>query len=147
MSKEKEYPQDVPRQENIPMSYPSPQAMAPPMPQPTSYPTPYPTAYPAAYPAPYPTAPPQTGQVPPDQMPPVSQVPLGPEPCVVTCPTCHATVRSNVQAEPGMQTHIIALLLCLICICCTCIPYLVDACQNVVHRCGNCGAYLGTFKR
>lgn len=61
---------------------------------------------------------PPMGQVPPNSMPqtgqvPLNTIPLGPQPCMVTCPSCSSSVLTVVQTEPGMQTHLMALLLCL----------------------------------
>ncbi|XP_030573228.1 lipopolysaccharide-induced tumor necrosis factor-alpha factor homolog isoform X2 [Drosophila novamexicana] len=72
---------------------------------------------------------------------------LGSAPCMATCPTCHSRQLTAVTFEPNSKTHLVALLLCLLgCICCCCIPYCAESCQTAVHKCGRCGAYIGSYQ-
>ncbi|VVD01428.1 unnamed protein product [Leptidea sinapis] len=62
---------------------------------------------------------------------PVSQVEsplLGPENTIVSCPYCHASVKTAVN-------------------CCCCIPYCSDSAKNSDHYCPNCSRYLGTYEK
>jgi len=74
--------------------------------------------------------------------------PLGPQPTQITCPSCHATVLTNVRYEPNTKTHILALILCcFICWPCVCLPYCMDSCQSGNHYCPNCNAFLGAYNK
>lgn len=74
--------------------------------------------------------------------------PLGPRPCLVTCPSCRQQQMSNITYENTTKTHLFALALCVVGLCCcSCIPYLVDTCKNVNHYCRNCNAYLGAYAK
>jgi len=71
---------------------------------------------------------------------------VGPNPTMVTCPSCHGTVVTRMEFEASTKTHLFAGILCLLgCWCCCCIPYCVDSCQNGNHYCPSCGAYIGTY--
>lgn len=37
----------------------------------------------------------------------------GPTPQPMTCPYCHNHATTRLQVEPGMKTHVIALILCM----------------------------------
>ncbi|XP_078274565.1 lipopolysaccharide-induced tumor necrosis factor-alpha factor homolog [Rhinoraja longicauda] len=74
---------------------------------------------------------------------------LGPQPVQTTCSTCHQVVITRVQHSPGALTWIsIGGLFLVGCVfgCCL-IPLCVDGLQDVEHRCPNCGAHLGNYKR
>ncbi|KFB42947.1 hypothetical protein ZHAS_00010818 [Anopheles sinensis] len=45
-------------------------------------------------------------------------------------------------------THIYALMLC-VCLCwpCVCMPYCCASCRDTVHKCPQCNAYIGVYKR
>ncbi|XP_037046421.1 lipopolysaccharide-induced tumor necrosis factor-alpha factor homolog [Bradysia coprophila] len=71
---------------------------------------------------------------------------VGPESTMVTCPSCRASVRTQVRHESTTKTHLIALLLC-VCFCwpCICVPYCVDSCKNANHYCPSCGSFIGSY--
>ncbi|XP_059612796.1 lipopolysaccharide-induced tumor necrosis factor-alpha factor homolog [Phlebotomus argentipes] len=72
---------------------------------------------------------------------------VGPDPTMITCPSCHSTVVTRMEYEPNTRTHICALLLCVFCCWpCVCVPYCVDSCQSGNHYCPSCGAYVGTYE-
>ncbi|XP_055837333.1 lipopolysaccharide-induced tumor necrosis factor-alpha factor homolog [Episyrphus balteatus] len=74
--------------------------------------------------------------------------PLGPRPCLVTCPSCHQEQMSTVRMEAATKTHLLAAVLCLVgCFCCVCVPYCVDSCKNANHYCSKCDAYLGVYNK
>ncbi|XP_055838243.1 lipopolysaccharide-induced tumor necrosis factor-alpha factor homolog isoform X2 [Episyrphus balteatus] len=88
--------------------------------------------------------PPQPQQIFIQNLPPIP--PLGPRPCLVTCPSCHQRQVSNIVIESSMKTHLFALALCVVgCFCCSCLPYFIDNCKNVNHYCKNCNAYFGMY--
>ncbi|KAJ6643349.1 Lipopolysaccharide-induced tumor necrosis factor-alpha factor like [Pseudolycoriella hygida] len=71
---------------------------------------------------------------------------VGPDPQMITCPSCRSSVITRIEYEPTTKTHIIAGLLCVFCCwCCVCVPYCVDSCKNGNHYCPSCGAYIGTY--
>ncbi|XP_064543524.1 lipopolysaccharide-induced tumor necrosis factor-alpha factor homolog [Drosophila montana] len=101
----------------------------------------------------YPDAPPMYGELCGNPIPaPVASstsIPnaLGNGPCMATCPTCHSCQLTTVSYEPNSKTHLVALLLCLLgCFLCCCIPYCAQSCQTAVHKCGRCGAYVGSYQ-
>uniref|UniRef100_A0A1L8E2W4 Putative lipopolysaccharide-induced tumor necrosis factor-alpha factor n=1 Tax=Nyssomyia neivai TaxID=330878 RepID=A0A1L8E2W4_9DIPT len=72
---------------------------------------------------------------------------VGPDPTMITCPSCQSTVVTRMEYEPNTRTHICALLLCVFCCWpCVCVPYCVDSCQSGNHYCPSCGAYVGTYE-
>ncbi|KAH9402052.1 hypothetical protein TYRP_016626 [Tyrophagus putrescentiae] len=74
---------------------------------------------------------------------------LGPESCRHKCPACHANVMTSTKSVPGTLTWILCIVLVLIgCICgCCLIPFYMDDCLDVEHRCPSCDAYLGKHVR
>jgi len=71
---------------------------------------------------------------------------VGPDPQMITCPSCRSSVITRIEYEPTTKTHIMAGLLCVFCCwCCVCVPYCVDSCKNGNHYCPSCGAYIGTY--
>ncbi|XP_070508299.1 lipopolysaccharide-induced tumor necrosis factor-alpha factor homolog isoform X2 [Chironomus tepperi] len=71
----------------------------------------------------------------------------GPESQNVTCPSCKSQITTKVKDRVSFRTHAAAYLLCLIgCWSCCLIPYCVSSCQNQMHICPNCDAYLGIYK-
>ncbi|XP_053962589.1 lipopolysaccharide-induced tumor necrosis factor-alpha factor homolog isoform X2 [Anastrepha ludens] len=69
------------------------------------------------------------------------------EPATITCPSCHAVVRTTVIYQPSLSTHLWALILCLfICWPCVCVPYCMNSCQNANHYCPNCNAFIGSYR-
>ncbi|XP_037046394.1 lipopolysaccharide-induced tumor necrosis factor-alpha factor homolog [Bradysia coprophila] len=71
---------------------------------------------------------------------------VGPDPQMITCPSCRASVITRMEYEPTTKTHIMAGLLCVFCCwCCVCVPYCVNSCKNGNHFCPSCGAFIGTY--
>ncbi|CAL8139178.1 unnamed protein product [Orchesella dallaii] len=64
----------------------------------------------------------------------------------ITCPNCNHVIQSKTTKSPGLIAWISAGALCLFGCwfgCCL-IPFCVDSCMDVEHRCPNCDAHLGT---
>jgi lipopolysaccharide-induced tumor necrosis factor-alpha factor len=89
---------------------------------------------------------------------------MGPRPAALTCPKCQAQIITETTHNPGLMAWLIAGVLCFFgyvsldeCepICCVCsfgcgcclIPFCIDDCQDVEHRCPNCKSFLGQYKR
>ncbi|RZF49105.1 hypothetical protein LSTR_LSTR008391 [Laodelphax striatellus] len=70
---------------------------------------------------------------------------FSPFPQRMICPSCHAEVETRVKYRPNTNTHLIALLLCFLFWPCALYPYCIDTCQDAMHYCSSCGAYLGTY--
>ncbi|GAU95093.1 hypothetical protein RvY_06770 [Ramazzottius varieornatus] len=72
-----------------------------------------------------------------------------PDPCHVTCPSCHQHVTSLTEFEKGSLAWLIAGGLCLVgCwLGCCLIPFCVKSAQDVIHKCPNCNAFLGRYRR
>ncbi|XP_055507142.1 LITAF domain-containing protein-like [Leucoraja erinacea] len=74
---------------------------------------------------------------------------LGPQPMQITCSSCHQVVLTQVNHTPGALTWLscggLFLVGCMLG--CCLIPFCVDSLQDVEHRCPNCAAHLGNYKR
>ncbi|XP_072299966.1 uncharacterized protein [Eucyclogobius newberryi] len=64
------------------------------------------------------------------------------------CPHCRQTVMTHTEPTPGLMTWLIFGGLCLFGFCiCSCIPFCVDSCKDVEHRCPNCQRVIYIYKR
>ncbi|XP_037941163.1 lipopolysaccharide-induced tumor necrosis factor-alpha factor homolog [Teleopsis dalmanni] len=71
---------------------------------------------------------------------------LGPDPVLLTCPSCQVKKLTIIESMPNSRTHLTALALCLLGFwCCVCVPYCIGFCMNTNHYCGNCRKFLGTY--
>jgi len=74
---------------------------------------------------------------------------LGPHSMAMLCPRCGAQVVTETQPVSGTLTWLLCILIAVVgCFwgCCL-IPFCVDECQDVEHRCPSCKAHLGTYRR
>lgn len=72
---------------------------------------------------------------------------VGPDPTMITCPSCRETVVTRMDYESSTRTHVMAGLCCLFgCWICCWMPYCMDSCRNGNHYCPNCGSFLGTYR-
>lgn len=83
-----------------------------------------------------------------EQPPTVIMTPqVGPDPQMLTCPSCRQTTVSKMDYESSTRTHVMAGLCFLFgCWLCCWMPYCMDSCRNGNHYCTNCNAYLGTYR-
>ncbi|KAL7044516.1 hypothetical protein ACKWTF_001932 [Chironomus riparius] len=91
----------------------------------------------------------------------------GPDPKIITCPSCGKLVTTRIDYESSSKTHLMAGLLCLLIWPCFWLPYAIDSCKNASmfkclfninkfqnfnylinildHLCPSCNAYLGSY--
>uniref|UniRef100_A0A0B6ZZV9 LITAF domain-containing protein n=1 Tax=Arion vulgaris TaxID=1028688 RepID=A0A0B6ZZV9_9EUPU len=70
-------------------------------------------------------------------------------PVRMRCPHCSADVVTAIEYETGTFAWVICMLLfvfgCFL-FCCL-LPFCVDGCKDVVHKCPNCHQQIGRFSR
>ena len=71
---------------------------------------------------------------------------LGPSPAPVDCPACRGRFMTMIDYHVGGTTWAWAAAVCCF-TGCGCIPFFINGCKNVQHRCGGCGTVLATFHR
>lgn len=67
------------------------------------------------------------------------------EPVTASCPFCHQSMVTEIDALPGPFTMLCAVIMahCLLCW----VPFLVDTCKDVKHNCPKCKSTIGIFRR
>ncbi|RWS22838.1 lipopolysaccharide-induced tumor necrosis factor-alpha factor-like protein [Leptotrombidium deliense] len=79
----------------------------------------------------------------------VTGVRFGPFPIKVPCNHCQQEVVTTTTPVTGGITWLLAGIMCLsglFCGCCL-LPFCVEACQDIEHKCPNCRSTLGIYKR
>ncbi|XP_076173027.1 uncharacterized protein LOC143149496 [Ptiloglossa arizonensis] len=72
---------------------------------------------------------------------------LGPKSVKITCPTCHASIKTTTISDHQPIAHICCIIFCLLgCCLCSCLPYCLDSFTRRHHFCPNCKNYIGTWK-
>ncbi|XP_064816947.1 lipopolysaccharide-induced tumor necrosis factor-alpha factor homolog isoform X1 [Oncorhynchus masou masou] len=114
-------------------------SMYPPPPQPSMYPTPLQYGTDMAQP----TNAPGITQVVVIQQPLLRDVPGQ-----MTCPYCQVLVLTEATHTPGLAAWLVfGVLCCFMCWPCSWIPFCVDSCKDVEHRCPNCRRVIYIHKR
>ncbi|KAK2147508.1 hypothetical protein LSH36_549g01080 [Paralvinella palmiformis] len=70
-------------------------------------------------------------------------------PVQTNCPSCHAEIITSIEFETGTLTWLLCVIICLVgCdLGCCFIPFCVDQCKDVVHRCPNCQHIVSRWSR
>ncbi|XP_029945332.1 lipopolysaccharide-induced tumor necrosis factor-alpha factor homolog [Salarias fasciatus] len=69
-------------------------------------------------------------------------------PARVVCQHCQQSVVTSVVHTPGLLAWLICGGLALVGLClCSCIPFCVDSCQDIEHRCPSCHGLISVYKR
>jgi lipopolysaccharide-induced tumor necrosis factor-alpha factor len=76
----------------------------------------------------------------------VQQTYFGKIPQGIQCPYCKQSVLTRVHFEVGTGTMLIGLGTFLTCCCLTPLPFMMDACKDVIHVCPSCNAHVGANK-
>ena len=92
--------------------------------------------YPPQQPAPYPNQPPVVVVA-------AQPAVFGRQPMNMTCGNCNAQILTAIDYESGTLTWIICLPLFLVTGICCFIPFFIDGCKDVIHKCPNCKRMLG----
>ncbi|KAI1281936.1 Lipopolysaccharide-induced tumor necrosis factor-alpha factor -like protein [Halotydeus destructor] len=74
----------------------------------------------------------------------------GPYPYPTHCSNCGTQVVSRTDGAIGAVTWVSAFVVSAIggIFCCLCfVPFCLDVCKDVEHRCPSCNMYFGTHKR
>ncbi|CAL8139176.1 unnamed protein product [Orchesella dallaii] len=73
---------------------------------------------------------------------------LGSHNARITCPHCKTEIQTKTDKKPGVVAWVSSGVLCFFgCwLGCCLIPFCIDSCMDVDHKCPNCDAHLGTHK-
>lgn len=76
-------------------------------------------------------------------------VPVGPHSTRMVCSNCRKEITTNINKKPSSMAYISSLLCCVFgCFWGPClIPFCMDQCLNVEHKCPKCEVYLGQYIR
>uniref|UniRef100_A0A2S2N7C6 Lipopolysaccharide-induced tumor necrosis factor-alpha factor n=1 Tax=Schizaphis graminum TaxID=13262 RepID=A0A2S2N7C6_SCHGA len=76
-------------------------------------------------------------------------VPVGPHSTRMVCSNCRKEITTKIYKKPSTMAYITSLLCCVFgCFWGPClIPFCMDQCLNVEHKCPKCEVYLGQYIR
>jgi len=71
-------------------------------------------------------------------------VSFGRHPMTMMCPHCSTTISTATEREPGARAYCACLFLAAVgaFVCCF-VPFCLDPCYDVTHKCPQCQAKLG----
>lgn len=73
---------------------------------------------------------------------------FGPNQSNTRCPNCSAEVLTSISFSPSTHAWIAFWVMCVLgCwFGCCCIPFCMDSCKKVTHRCPNCQNIIGVYQ-
>jgi len=80
---------------------------------------------------------------------PIQPITLGASSVMCVCPSCHATITTTIIYEAGGLCWLLCIGLFIFgfCLGCCLIPFCINDCKDVVHKCPNCNAMIGKYSR
>uniref|UniRef100_A0A2H8TKI0 Lipopolysaccharide-induced tumor necrosis factor-alpha factor n=1 Tax=Melanaphis sacchari TaxID=742174 RepID=A0A2H8TKI0_9HEMI len=78
----------------------------------------------------------------------VTLQPMGPESTYTYCYSCNNKIHTTTSINYKSIAWLSSLLMCVVgCFfgCCL-IPFCIDSCSNIKHKCPECDAFLGLYK-
>lgn len=71
---------------------------------------------------------------------------VGPRQMRMQCPNCHQQIATETETDYLCAAHFCCLAMFIFGLfLCSCIPYCMDSCRSVSHKCPNCKCDLGTY--
>ncbi|XP_050432165.1 LITAF domain-containing protein-like [Adelges cooleyi] len=76
-------------------------------------------------------------------------VPVGPHSTRMVCISCRREITTHTAKKPSIMAYVSSVVCCAFgCFWGPClIPFCMDSCMNVEHKCPECKTFLGQYRR